>query len=56
MGDGTPCLTCGGKGEIEGDTKLLKYLYTHKHMTPFEMCGLTVEVQAPIMVFREWHR
>lgn len=39
-----------------GDEKLLRYLYTNKHMTPFEMCGLTVEVQAPIFVFREWHR
>lgn len=39
-----------------GDAKLLKYLYTHKHMTPFEMCGLVIEVQAPIFVFREWHR
>lgn len=38
------------------DAKLLKYLYTHKHMTPFEMCGATFEVQAPIFVFREWHR
>jgi thymidylate synthase (FAD) len=24
--------------------------------TPFEFAGLTIEVQAPIMVFREWHR
>ncbi len=39
-----------------GDEKLLKYLYSHKHMTPFEMAGMTVEVQAPIFVFREWHR
>jgi thymidylate synthase (FAD) len=39
-----------------GDEKLLRYLYEHKHMTPFEMAGLTVEVQAPIFVFREWHR
>lgn len=39
-----------------GDEKLLKYLYEHKHMTPFEMCGMTIEVQAPIFVFREWHR
>lgn len=38
------------------DFKLLKYLYTNKHMTPFEMAGLIVEVQAPIFVFREWHR
>ena len=39
-----------------GDEKLLAYLYNHKHMTPFEMGGLIVEVQAPIFVFREWHR
>lgn len=39
-----------------GDKQLLKYLYEHKHLTPFEMAGLTIEVQAPIFVFREWHR
>lgn len=39
-----------------GDEKLLKYLYTNKHTTPFEMAGMTVEIQAPIFVFREWHR
>ena len=47
----------GPKGDgSPGDEKLLKYLYTHKHMTPFEMAGMTIEVQAPIFVFREWHR
>lgn len=51
------CANCGSAGSrVAGDEKLLKYLYNHKHMTPFEMCGLTVEVQAPIFVFREWHR
>jgi thymidylate synthase (FAD) len=39
-----------------GDEKLLRYLYTHGHMSPFEMAGATIEVQAPIFVFREWHR
>lgn len=39
-----------------GDEKLLRYLYEHKHATPFEFAGLVIEVQAPIMVFREWHR
>lgn len=24
--------------------------------TPFEMAGITIEVQAPIFLFREWHR
>lgn len=39
-----------------GDEKLLRYLYENKHSTPFEMAGLIIEVQAPIFVFREWHR
>lgn len=40
----------------EKDYRLLKYLWKHKHLTPFEMPGLTLEVKAPIMVFREWMR
>lgn len=44
------------EGHPKGDAGLLKYLYTHKHLTPFEMAGAIVEVQAPIFVFREWHR
>ena len=39
-----------------GDEKLLRFLYENKHSTPFEMAGMTIEVQAPIFVFREWHR
>ncbi len=39
-----------------GDEKLLRYLWEMKHATPFEMGGFTLEVKAPIMVFREWHR
>ena len=40
------------------DAKLLRYLYTAKppHATPFEFAGMTIEVQAPIFVFREWMR
>jgi thymidylate synthase (FAD) len=45
-----------GTDASPGDEKLLKYLYTNKHMTPFEMAGMIIEVQAPIFVFREWHR
>lgn len=47
-----PC-SCTPKA---GDEKLLKYLYEHQHSTPFEMAGMVIEVQAPIFVFREWHR
>lgn len=50
------CLSCNGKGQIVGDIKLLKYLRENRHTTPFEMGGIIIEVQAPIMVFREWHR
>lgn len=50
------CSTCKGKGTVDGDEKLLAYLWNHKHATPFEMAGLVIEVMAPIMVFREWHR
>lgn len=40
------------------DAKLLKTLFHHQsnQSTPFEMAGLVIEVQAPIFVFREWHR
>jgi thymidylate synthase (FAD) len=57
------CRTCGGdfggKGyriNKPGDEKLLRYLMENHHETPFEMAGMVIEVQAPIMVFREWHR
>lgn len=45
-----------GTPDAPGDEKLLRFLWSHRHHTPFEMAGLTVEVQAPIFVFREWHR
>lgn len=46
----------GTEGGPPGDEKLLRYLWENKHHTPTEMAGLIVEVQAPIFVFREWHR
>lgn len=47
-----------GKGFIgwPEDEKLLSYLYTNKHTSPFEQAGMRIEVSAPIMVFREWMR
>lgn len=39
-----------------GDLGILEFMYKGKHMTPFEFGVLHIEVQAPIMVFREWHR
>lgn len=40
----------------EKDEKLLRFLWDNKHDSPFEFAGMTIEVQAPIFVFREWHR
>lgn len=39
-----------------GDLGLLDNLWRKKHATPFEMGDLIIEVQAPLMVFREWQR
>lgn len=39
-----------------GDEKLLRFLWENHHATPFEMAGATIEIKAPIFVFREWHR
>jgi thymidylate synthase (FAD) len=38
------------------DAKLIRYLWAHKHTTPFEAVTLTFEIKAPIFVFRQWHR
>lgn len=53
---GFHCTTHGTVEAKPGDEKLLRYLYENKHSTPFEMAGMVIEVQAPIFVFREWHR
>lgn len=47
---------CCCQNDLPGDERLLRYLYENNHATPFEMAGLVIEVQAPIFVFREWHR
>lgn len=41
-----------GKDEL----KLLKYLYDHKHTTPFEMVEFKFRVKLPLFVIRQWHR
>lgn len=53
------CMQCAGQGTAinkAGDEKLLRFLWEHRHETPFEMGDMTIEVKAPIFVFREWHR
>ena len=44
-------------GENEkSDEKLIRYLMKNDHSTPFEAVTMTLEVQAPLFVFRQWHR
>lgn len=45
----------GKKGQPK-DLSLLETLMANRHSTPFEMGDLIIEVNAPIMVLREWHR
>lgn len=40
----------------EGDDKLLAFLLKNRHGTPFEHGYFQFHVEAPIFVFREWHR
>ena len=40
----------------KGDAGLLAYLWREKHVGPFEMCGMTLQIMAPVVVFRQWHR
>ncbi len=39
-----------------GDLGILEYLYKNGHTTPFEMCELVIDVQAPMDVWRQWIR
>lgn len=46
-------------GETKGitkDIKLLKYLWDHKHLSPFEQVQFRFRVKAPILVARQWMR
>ena len=45
-----------GFNSWEADLPMLDFLYKNDHSTPFESGELLIEVQAPIVVFREWHR
>jgi thymidylate synthase (FAD) len=40
----------------DADEKLIGFLLKNKHGTPFEHGYLRFHVEAPIFVFREWHR
>jgi len=38
------------------DEKLIEYLMKNRHTSPFESVVCSFEVEAPIFVFRQWHR
>lgn len=67
LSDGPPDSSCESGGDSgdhdwkraeKGDHGLLSFLFNSEpqHATPFEFAGLTLEVQLPIFVTREWHR
>lgn len=47
-----------GKGtkKVSDDRGLIRYLYRHKHTTPFEMCEMKFCIKQPIFVARQWIR
>lgn len=44
-----------GKGEAQ-DKKLLRYLFEHRHTSPFEMCKIKFHIKMPIFVQRQFIR
>lgn len=38
------------------DKRLIRYLYSNKHTTPFEMCEIKLHCKMPIFVARQWVR
>lgn len=41
---------------VEQDTKLIEYLMTNKHTSPFEQCSMTFNLRMPIFVMRQFVR
>ncbi|MBI5210392.1 MAG: FAD-dependent thymidylate synthase [Elusimicrobia bacterium] len=49
------CTGTGSKGETN-DRRLIAYLITHQHLTPFEHSVFKFHVACPIFVMRQWIR
>jgi len=43
-------------GQSARDLKLIKYLYTNRHTSPFEHVKFTFRVSAPLFTIRQWMR
>jgi thymidylate synthase (FAD) len=48
--------TRGTHSTDEANAGLINYLMVNRHGTPFEHASMTFKIDAPIFVFREWHR
>ena len=44
------------QGDANEHIGLINYLMSHRHGTPFEHAVMSFRVEAPIFVYREWHR
>lgn len=49
---------CTGKDEVDDvrDEKLIRYLFRHRHTSPFEMAEMRFLIRCPIYVMRQWVR
>lgn len=45
-----------GTKRISSDEGLLRYLMSHQHTSPFEMCEIKMHIKMPIFVARQWIR
>lgn len=42
--------------DVGSDEKLIKYMASHGHTSPFEHCTVTFNVECPLFVRSQWHR
>ena len=45
-----------GTKKLREDRGLIRYLLSHWHTTPFEMCEIKFHIKLPIFVARQWIR
>ncbi|MEI6986192.1 MAG: FAD-dependent thymidylate synthase [Rhodospirillaceae bacterium] len=45
-----------GTRQVSEDAGLIRYLISHRHTTPLEMCEIKLHVKLPIFVARQWIR
>lgn len=45
-----------GTKSVREDEGLIRYLWTHEHTSPFEMCEIKLHCKMPIFVARQWVR